>query len=925
MLKRLFGKLLRWEKQNELQAILQELMKTAHLSEMPRRIDLCRKALTRIDRGQDVEVWATLQGELANSLLNNLQGSRVDNIEQAIYHYRQSLEVHTPANFPEQWAATQNNLAMLYIEWSKGERADNIELAIHYAKQGLEVATPTTSSELWAMTHINLAIAHAERIKGERADNIELAIHHAQRSLEVFTLTAYPRQWAIAQNVLTVAHRNRIKGERADNIELAIHHAQRSLEVFTPFTFPEDWAGMQMNLANAYYSRIKGERADNIELAIHHAQRSLEVFTLAAYPELWARSQNTLGLVYADRVRGKRVKNLEQAIYHYQQSLEIYTLDLFPSEHRRTQRNLGNLYFAESRWDETTVAYQAAMEAGRILLETSYTEIGRQAEVHETAQLYARTAYCQLKLGQYEAALVTLDSGKTRLLAQALVMDESNLAQLPISQQEAIRHHRETIAELEAEMRLPQDSSVLYSDRELVGTLRGARRSLRQAIETIHQENPDFMPDSLSLTELLALIPVGGALIALVVTAQGGAVLVIPHGVSAISEKFIVWLGRVQDEMMQSYLIGTEDEPGWLRVYLTYRAVQNWQQFTEDLQHNEISLDDIAIEKKTLEEAWGNIILTTIDQFQLMLINPIIAKLNELGVDSGSPVLLMPQGGLGLLPLHALLLEQYNVTMVPSGYALQTSQKRLGYQDLNQAPTLTAIVNPTADLDFISVEREAIIAHFEADQVTILREQEANMTAVQAALQRQRDTPSIFHFSGHGAYNWDDPLQSGLDLADKRLTLADLIGGSVLQNTRLVVLSACETGMTDIHQSPDEFIGLPAGFLQAGAPGVVSTLWAVSELTTALLVGQFYRYHLEGRLSPAQALRQAQLWLRDLTLGEMVAYIEEQMARVFTSDAYLYFQLAGEKERLMKTYGPDETSCPFAHPYYWAAFTFTGV
>jgi CHAT domain-containing protein len=68
--------------------------------------------------------------------------------------------------------------------------------------------------------------------------------------------------------------------------------------------------------------------------------------------------------------------------------------------------------------------------------------------------------------------------------------------------------------------------------------------------------------------------------------------------------------------------------------------------------------------------------------------------------------------------------------------------------------------------------------------------------------------------------------RSELTLAGQtRLSLARIISPEVdFLALRLVVLSACETGLIEFEQAPDEFLGLPAGFLEAGAPGVVSTL-----------------------------------------------------------------------------------------------------
>ncbi|OUL69376.1 hypothetical protein CA603_50910 [Paraburkholderia hospita] len=53
--------------------------------------------------------------------------------------------------------------------------------------------------------------------------------------------------------------------------------------------------------------------------------------------------------------------------------------------------------------------------------------------------------------------------------------------------------------------------------------------------------------------------------------------------------------------------------------------------------------------------------------------------------------------------------------------------------------------------------------------------------------------------------------------------------------------------ITDVSKSPDEYLGLPAGFLQAGAPARVSSLWAVDDGSTALLTSRFHKNHSRGR------------------------------------------------------------------------------
>src|SRR5262249_6990230 len=112
-----------------------------------------------------------------------------------------------------------------------------------------------------------------------------------------------------------------------------------------------------------------------------------------------------------------------------------------------------------------------------------------------------------------------------------------------------------------------------------------------------------------------------------------------------------------------------------------------------------------------------------------------------------------------------------------------------------------------------------------------------------------------------------------------RLSVGRLLETDGLGRPRLVVLSACETGLIDIASNPDEFVGLPGAFIALGATGVLGTLWPVSDAATALLIAQFYGLHIDARLAPATALSRAQAWLRRATTGDLEAYARGAAAR----------------------------------------------
>ena len=118
----------------------------------------------------------------------------------------------------------------------------------------------------------------------------------------------------------------------------------------------------------------------------------------------------------------------------------------------------------------------------------------------------------------------------------------------------------------------------------------------------------------------------------------------------------------------------------------------------------------------------------------------------------------------------------------------------------------------------------------------------------------------MIHLASHGEFDPVNPLASALKLAsgpttaNGDLTAEDVFGLQL--DAELVTLSACQTGLGSI-QAGDEVIGMNRAFLYAGTPSLLSTLWRVSDVSTAVLIKHFYRNYDDA--SRAEALRQAQL------------------------------------------------------------------
>lgn len=207
---------------------------------------------------------------------------------------------------------------------------------------------------------------------------------------------------------------------------------------------------------------------------------------------------------------------------------------------------------------------------------------------------------------------------------------------------------------------------------------------------------------------------------------------------------------------------------------------------------------------------------------------------------------------------------------------------------------MAAIDNPLKDLSNSSLEVAAAIASF--PQPKVLKHEEATVESVLALL----PDCNFLHLSCHGTANLREPLNSGLAMSDGFLTLRQILDLKLSDQggIRLAILSACETGLVGTELA-DEAISLTTGLLQAGVAGVIASLWSVSDLSTMLLLSKFYELWRTENQEPLEALRQAQIWLRDSTDGEIANSVG-----LFTPT-------------------PDNRS--YAHPFHWAAFSYTGV
>lgn len=119
------------------------------------------------------------------------------------------------------------------------------------------------------------------------------------------------------------------------------------------------------------------------------------------------------------------------------------------------------------------------------------------------------------------------------------------------------------------------------------------------------------------------------------------------------------------------------------------------------------------------------------------------------------------------------------------------------------------------------------------------------------------DNPLLRAGLAFAGINANAPVLGEIDTDNDGVLTALEVLGLDLSGTRLAILSACETGLGEIHEGEGVY-GLRRAFQEAGVQSVVTSLWEVSDAGTQTLMTEFYKRLLTGA-SPHQALRQAQL------------------------------------------------------------------
>ncbi len=902
---------------------------------------------TAASQGDSKDVYPLLQTNLA--LLNS-------ELVELLNQWWEGVLARAEQDQKQALASVLVSLGICLNEFPLGSPGTNQQIAITMYNNALRVYTEEELLQDWAMTNYNLGNAYCDLAPffANPREQIENAIAAYLNALRVYTEAELPRDWAGTNNNLGVAYHDLalFSTNPREQIENAIAACRNALRVRTEAELPQDYAMTNNNLGNAYraLAPFSTNPREQIENAIAAYTNALRVYTEAALPQDWARTNNNLGVAYHDLAlfSTNPREQIENAIAAYRNALRVRDPVQRPADCLQTARNLGNLGFSNKLPEVAIDGYLLALTAVENL-RSAAIDPARKAEIVSGAiEVYANLVQVYADQQNYAQALEVVDRSKARNLVELLTSkDLYPKGEIPPEVIQRLDELRGSIARAERELNRAQPSGGLARSpmavSEGIAGPEGARSlasaqfqqerahkvgerllQLKQELDRLIQDQIQPIDPSFSLSQKVQPLTIDQLRATL---PDGQTVIVSWYEAGPQLLAFIVCRDSLQSICHRYPEPTLEALIAAMNAYLNAYGSEN--------------------------NFWQADLPTALDHFSRLLeLDVLLEKIQHLA-PGADQLILIPHRFLHLLPLHAMpvaeaaptpLQDHFSrgVRYAPSLQVLQVVQQR----QPTPPHSLFALQNPTQDLLYSDLEVEAIQSLFAA-KATILKRSEAS----KGAMEQQKGAltnSACLHFACHGYFNFEQPLLSALLLAgsvldtapdefdadrhlpqpngnvidlSECLTLLDLFQLD-LRQARLVALSACETGLSDLNSLSDEVVGLSSGFLYAGCNNVIGSLWSVPDISTGLLMAQFYRLLMaqtsEGQPGDvAQALKEAQHWLRTLTFAELAAQrsaIPEAMRDNFEHDLKWLKQKAADS-------GDNH---PFHNPYYWAAFTAVG-
>jgi CHAT domain-containing protein/tetratricopeptide (TPR) repeat protein len=822
-----------------------------------------------------------------------------------------------------------------------------LEVAIEAFQHGVELAV---AGEQRARLLMHLGLAYGERVRGDRSENVAHAVEAMRAGLKELSTSDDPELTAMIETNLSVALGRSEGGDRVAVLREAAGLCRRALTFRTPLRNAENWAYSQLNLGYALQDlaslddvAVDEARAAYLEVIdqadampnswlvgeAHHALGRLELGVARQSPEeILAAHQagelddsadkiqalaaarghletaRDLTVDSPDRLRyGQILEQLSDALAQLgdddgaidvaREALTIVRPTTAPEACLNVARRLGELLGARGQWEGAARAYRDAVEAADLLFHARLDTTSREAEVRRTGNLHRWAAFALARAGDAAEAALVLDGSRGREIRRRLSLqdlEEETLAEVPATLRDEYR------AALHGLVASPLDGASAESSRRL-----------QRAVTAIRGiAGLDHFGTGSRWQDVVTALEPGRPLVYVNPTPLGTLLLCLfMQGDDAAAEATFL------------------DQPTSTEVYMRL-IVGDAAIFEAAIESDSVGSYLIGISGQGTADLKAGI-----DQALAWLGEALARPLRALlAHHEASGATLVHCGPVGLAPLHAApwvqenatqcLADFFDVRYAPSAVICAAAHRRAAESDHIPA-RLVALADPSGDLP---------AAHREVEEIATLFPSGTSVLAIGARadrdfLRRHARRATHLHLACHAAGGLFDATEAAILLASGPLAVSDVTGLGGLA-TRLVVVSACQSAQVSVAGLPEEVLSIATAMLASGSACAIASLWPVDDLATATLMTRLYTEILVHGQRPPEALRRAQIWLRDLTEDQESVFLNLHPA--LAAEFHRRVVAGNPPGRRGPAHGPQHHHTgPYSHPDYWAPFIAVGV
>ena len=558
------------------------------------------------------------------------------------------------------------------------------------------------------------------------------------------------------------------------------------------------------------------ESADLYDAALEFQQAALQQALVIGDPFIISVSYANLGSIYGKT--GEFDKGVNYAQLGYESGATMADKREAKGLMAYARLQLGDLFREEGKPDQAIVSYQEAVTLYRdvefpVLVYRAHKGLLEGYIAGSDPQTVAAQIKITLALTeQYRSTILEGDNRNGFFAAEQTVYDLAT--------------------DFAYSTQTDQEQAFDYAEMSRARSLLDAINAQPKVVN--NREGPELKFDavshSLSVTEIQKELPAGTQLVEYVVLSNKVLIGVISYGRPLVMEKSSIEQTKLEAKV---------------REYLDY-----------------ISRPPQA----------GNQAELLSKELYTILIKPI-----EPLLEREKQIVIVPDKALNLLSFASLLspasnhflIEDYCLSYAPSATVFLWATRKAAEKNSSKDEALLSVGNPRFDPEKFPLLENLPSATREATEIARIYHPAVNLiedAAVKERIQKELLNADVVHFAAHVINQEASGLRAQLVLTKSQGPTVDRsenleaheIYGLALPKAKLVVLSACRSGM-DRAYAGEGAISLARPFLVSGVPIVVASLWPVDSEASAQLMIDFHKQRVNGHISSARALREAQL------------------------------------------------------------------